>query len=111
MKTLLIGTCLAAAAITAQPTLSNLRAGSHAFERPAAGELSTLRALDTGSLAKLRGGSADTRDPLTATERSRLQQAQVRFAELADLRAGDDNSTLITILIVVAIVAIVLIII
>jgi hypothetical protein len=105
MKALVLGTCLAVASVTAGV---NLPAG---FKAPGSSELARLRALDSGSLADLRGGRVETTRPLSASDRARVQCQQTQFPELAELRAGDTNSTLITILIVVAIVAIVLIII
>jgi hypothetical protein len=108
MRTLIIGTCLAVATVTAGSTLPV------GFKAPGASELTLLRALDrdTSPLAELRAGAGDAHAALSATERACLERAQGQHLSLADLRAGElSNETLITILLVLAIVAVVLIII
>jgi hypothetical protein len=108
MRTLIIGTCVAAASVTAGTMLPA------SFKAPAASELTLLRALDrnTGSLAELRAGKGDARAAISATERSCLEHAQAQHLSLADLRAGEiSNDTLLTVLLVLAIVVLVLIII
>jgi hypothetical protein len=103
MRNFVIGAWLAAAAVVAAPALTHC-------VRPPTNELSLLRSLDTGELARLRAGAVDGREPIGATERATLAHAERANPKLATLRAGDlSNSTLLTIVLVVALVVLILI--
>jgi hypothetical protein len=110
MKTLIIGSILAGAAITSEFDQPAFGASSSRFVRPAAIELSHLRGQDGGRLTTLRAGKLETRTQVSGAERAQLLQAQQRSPELATLRGGEVSSVLLTILVIVAIVAIVLVI-
>src|SRR5262245_55338047 len=103
MKNFVIGAWLAAAAVAGAPALSHRL-------RPASAELSLLRTLDTGELARLRAGAVDARTPLATEDRTSLARSERANPSLSALRAGDiSNSTLVTIALVLAIVVLVLI--
>jgi hypothetical protein len=103
MRNFVIGAWLAAATVASMPAISRC-------VRPATSELSLLRSLDTGDLARLRAGAADGVDPLDDSDRASLAQSERANPNLAALRAGDlSNSTLITIALVLAIIVLVVI--